>query len=105
MQSPRPARQNHKITSPRCRMCCLRFRSLALDEPSIRILTTAGAAQLASDLGYLSSIVMSLNVEYEDLDKWKEYVEMDDAAGRQKVKEVKGDSLLLNVARLRGWSS
>ncbi|KAJ3485285.1 hypothetical protein NLI96_g5053 [Meripilus lineatus] len=73
--------------------------------PSIRILTTSGAAQLASDLGYLSSIVMSLNVEYEDLDKWKEYVEMDDVAGRQKLKEVKGDSLLLNVARLRGWSS
>lgn len=73
--------------------------------PSIRILTNAGAAQLASDLGYLSSIVMSLNVEYEDLDKWKEYIEMDDATGRQKLRETKGDSLLLNVGRLRGWST
>ncbi|THG94756.1 hypothetical protein EW026_g6780 [Hermanssonia centrifuga] len=74
--------------------------------PSIRTLSGDGAAQLASDLGYLSSIVMALNIEDPDLDKWKEYVEMDDDAGRQRVQEASDDdSVLATVAKLRGWIS
>jgi conserved oligomeric Golgi complex subunit 7 len=74
--------------------------------PSIRSLSTSGAAQLASDLGYLSSIVMALNIEDPELDKWKEYVEIDDAAGRERLKDDSaGDGVLATVGKLRGWSS
>ncbi|TCD64026.1 hypothetical protein EIP91_004660 [Steccherinum ochraceum] len=73
--------------------------------PSIRALSPAGAAQLASDLGYLSSIVMALNVEYEDLEKWKEYAELDDGVGKGKVAERKGDAIFASVARMRGWNA
>ncbi|EKM56853.1 uncharacterized protein PHACADRAFT_254204 [Phanerochaete carnosa HHB-10118-sp] len=75
--------------------------------PGIRFLSSSGAAQLASDLGYLSSIVMALNIEDAELDKWKEYVEMDDAAGREKLKgeDAAGDAVLPTVARLRGWTT
>ncbi|KDQ11263.1 hypothetical protein BOTBODRAFT_68150 [Botryobasidium botryosum FD-172 SS1] len=37
--------------------------------PSIRTLSAPGAAQLASDLGYLANIIRALNVEWEDLDR------------------------------------
>ncbi|KIY74404.1 hypothetical protein CYLTODRAFT_439299 [Cylindrobasidium torrendii FP15055 ss-10] len=46
--------------------------------PSIQDLTPRGAAQLASDLGYLSNIVGALNVEGEDLSQWRRCVEADD---------------------------
>lgn len=75
--------------------------------PSIRFLSSSGAAQLASDLGYLSSIVMALNIEDGELDKWREYVDMDDAAGREKLKaeDAASDGVLSTVARLRGWTA
>ncbi|KAI0777552.1 Golgi complex component 7-domain-containing protein [Trametes elegans] len=80
--------------------------------PRIPKLTPAGAAQLASDLGYLSNIVMALNVESPELEKWREWVDMDDAAGRQKLKESreglasgeKEDAVMATVAKLRGWA-
>ncbi|KAI0325795.1 hypothetical protein GY45DRAFT_1374469 [Cubamyces sp. BRFM 1775] len=79
--------------------------------PRIAKLTPAGAAQLASDLGYLSNIVMALNVESPELEKWRESVDLDDMAGRQKLKEAreaatageKEDPILVTVAKLRGW--
>ncbi|KAI0689161.1 Golgi complex component 7-domain-containing protein [Cytidiella melzeri] len=74
--------------------------------PSIRALSTDGAAQLASDLGYLSSIVMALNIEDAELDKWKEYVEMDEVVGRERYREEGVDDGVLSVVgRLRGWGS
>lgn len=75
--------------------------------PGIRFLSASGAAQLASDLGYLSSIVMALNIEDPELDRWKEYVELDDAAGRERLKgeDAAGDVVLATVARLRGWTA
>lgn len=74
--------------------------------PGIRTLTPQGAAQLASDLGYLSSIVMALNIEDGELDRWKEYVEMEDAVGRERARDgVSEDSVLAQVARLRGWTA
>lgn len=77
--------------------------------PSIRALSSPrGAAQLASDLGYLSNIVRALNVEWSDLEKWKEYVEMSDDAGKERVKtEVSmsvDDQVFSVVAKIRGWT-
>ncbi|KAH9855679.1 Golgi complex component 7-domain-containing protein [Lenzites betulinus] len=80
--------------------------------PRIAKLTPAGAAQLASDLGYLSNIVMALNVESPELEKWREWVDVDDAAGREKLKEAreslspgeKEDTVEVTVAKLRGWA-
>ncbi|ORX36105.1 oligomeric Golgi complex subunit 7 [Kockovaella imperatae] len=43
--------------------------------PGIRNLSTSGSAQLASDLGYLSNAVRALDVEWEDLEKWREKIE------------------------------
>jgi hypothetical protein len=74
--------------------------------PSIASLSPTGAAQLASDLEYLSNIVRVLNVEYPELDKWKEFCEMDDEEGKRKfIEEDSMDRVLLNVGRLRGWNS
>ncbi|KAG0707200.1 Golgi complex component 7-domain-containing protein [Suillus ampliporus] len=56
--------------------------------PKIRTLSVAGAAQLSSDLG-------ALNVEYEELDRWKEYVGMNDEEGNR---------VLVSVAKMRGWT-
>ncbi|CAL1709346.1 unnamed protein product [Somion occarium] len=73
--------------------------------PSIRTLSSGGASQLASDLGYLSRTVMALNVESEELERWKEFVEVDDQTGKARVKENgRGDAVLNMVARLRGWN-
>lgn len=72
--------------------------------PKIRTLTTSGAAQLSSDLGYLSNIVRAINVEYEDLDRWKDYVSLVDEQGRVLLAERDGDLVLTHVARMRGWS-
>ncbi|KAI0703174.1 Golgi complex component 7-domain-containing protein [Earliella scabrosa] len=79
--------------------------------PRIGKLTPAGAAQLSSDLGYLSNIVMALNVESPELEKWREWVDVDDTDGRQKLKDAreglaageKEDPVIATVARLRGW--
>ncbi|KAJ8588614.1 hypothetical protein M405DRAFT_247009 [Rhizopogon salebrosus TDB-379] len=73
--------------------------------PKIRTLSVAGAAQLSSDLGYLSNIVRALNVEYEELDKWKEYVGMSDEEGKRMVRDnLHGDQVLMLVAKMRGWT-
>lgn len=72
--------------------------------PKIRTLTTSGTAQLSSDLGYLSNIVRAINVEYEDLDRWKDYSSVTDEEGRKMVAEKDGDSVLSHIARMRGWS-
>lgn len=72
--------------------------------PRISVLTAAGAAQLSSDLGYLSNIVRALNVEFEELEAWKEYADMDDDAGLRKVQESDPeDRVLQYIARMRGW--
>jgi len=69
--------------------------------PKISSLSISGAAQLASDLEYLGNIVRALNVESETLTKWRVYTEMDEGEMRIKLKETQ-DSVLLDVARLRG---
>ncbi|KAJ7703026.1 Golgi complex component 7-domain-containing protein [Mycena rosella] len=72
--------------------------------PNITTLSAAGAAQLGSDLGYLSTIVRALNVEFEDLDKWKEYTDLDDEEGRKLMAERETDAIFQNMCRMRGWS-
>ncbi|KAI9455416.1 Golgi complex component 7-domain-containing protein [Russula earlei] len=73
--------------------------------PSIRSLTTAGAAQLASDLGYLGNIVSALSVESKELTRWIEVVGVDDETGRAMVLDVDGaDSIFSSAARMRGWA-
>ena len=75
--------------------------------PRIRTLTPSGAAQLASDLGYLSTIVGALNAESEELVSWRECVGLSDEEGRKLVREGgmgEGREVLVNVARMRGWS-
>ncbi|KAJ4483221.1 oligomeric Golgi complex subunit 7 [Lentinula aciculospora] len=72
--------------------------------PRISRLNTGGAAQLASDLGYLSNVIRVLNVESEELEQWKEYVELKDDAGKVKVNTKNDEDRVLNhVARMRGW--
>ncbi|THV02443.1 hypothetical protein K435DRAFT_775627 [Dendrothele bispora CBS 962.96] len=72
--------------------------------PQIKSLTESGAAQLASDLAYLSPIVRALNVEFDELETWKEYVDLDDEAGKAKMKTADpSDHVLETVSRMRGW--
>ena len=71
--------------------------------PEIRVLSEAGAAQLTSDLGYLSNIVRALNVECEALERWKECVSLNDEEGRIKVGEGSGDDVFRMVAKMRDW--
>ena len=50
-------------------------------------------------------------VESSELEKWREWVDIDDFDGRQKLKEArealasgeKEDAVMTTVARLRGW--
>lgn len=74
--------------------------------PAIPSLTVAGAAQLSSDLEYLTNIVRALNVEHSALDKWKTYVAMDNVEGPKAVSEnlpSSSDPILERVAKMRGW--
>ncbi|KIY44451.1 hypothetical protein FISHEDRAFT_51354 [Fistulina hepatica ATCC 64428] len=71
--------------------------------PSITALTPMGAAQLASDLEYISNIVRALNVESEELEKWKRLVNMDDEDGRKEVEQGSAEATLTKVAVMRGW--
>ncbi|KAI6030293.1 Golgi complex component 7-domain-containing protein [Pisolithus marmoratus] len=74
--------------------------------PQIRVLTVAGSAQLAADLGYLSTIIRALGVEEGDLERWRTYVSMGDEAGRAEYSASENaDDVLRLVAKMRGWLS
>ncbi|KAG6831695.1 hypothetical protein H0H92_008338 [Tricholoma furcatifolium] len=69
--------------------------------PSIPTLSPSGAAQLASDLEYLSNIVRAINVEFPELDRWRDLVSLDDDEGKQRLLEADNiDHVLRVVARL-----
>ncbi|KAH9056793.1 Golgi complex component 7-domain-containing protein [Lactarius vividus] len=73
--------------------------------PSIDSLTSAGAAQLSSDLGYLGNIVNAVGVESKELGRWMEVVGMDEDTGKTAALEVNGsDPILVVVAKMRGWT-
>ena len=87
--------------------------------PTIRALTGTGAAQLAYDLGYLSTTVRALNVEWEPLEKWKSYCELSNEEGRKRYlgatgvtafasgldEKIELDDILKYVAKIRGWTT
>lgn len=82
--------------------------------PSIKTLSVHGAAQLASDLAYLSNIIRALNVEFDELERWREAVEIKDEEGKKKWEEAKkssstqqdgGKEVWDAVARMRGWDA
>lgn len=73
--------------------------------PRIPILTPLGAAQLSSDLGYLSNFVRAQFGEFADLETWRELAEMDDDEGKKRAKTGDSSDLIFeHMARLRGWS-
>ena len=75
--------------------------------PKIKTLTSTGAAQLSSDLGYLSNVVQALNVRSADLEKWKDLSDLSDEDGKRQAKDreiASGDQTFLTVAKMRGWT-
>ncbi|RXK39608.1 hypothetical protein M231_03110 [Tremella mesenterica] len=90
--------------------------------PKIKSLSTHGANQMGSDLGYLSNAVRALDVEWEELEKWKEIIGLDETGWREfnggdvEVKEGKvstatedkisgegKEEVWLKVGKMRGW--
>ncbi|PPQ99445.1 hypothetical protein CVT24_005252 [Panaeolus cyanescens] len=76
--------------------------------PSIQQLSYGGAAQLASDLEYLSNIVRALNVEHAALEQWKVYTSMNDEVGSKALQDMYAESsntntILERVGKMRGW--
>jgi len=75
--------------------------------PKIKTLTSTGAAQLSSDLGYLSNVVQALNVRSVDLEKWKDLSDLNDEDGKRQAKDrevTSEDQILSTVAKIRGWT-
>ncbi|EJU00574.1 hypothetical protein DACRYDRAFT_80789 [Dacryopinax primogenitus] len=76
--------------------------------PTIVLLSSAGAAQLASDLSYLSNIVRALNVEWDDLERWKELSELSDDEGKERLGLApleEQDAPMKSIAKMRRWTS
>lgn len=74
--------------------------------PGIAALSTPGAAQLSSDLEYLSNIVRALNVENEALERWRVAVNSEPEELRKEAREAMADGkdlVALRVAKMRGW--
>jgi hypothetical protein len=75
--------------------------------PTIPALTISGAAQLFSDLEYMSNIVRALNVEHVLLEKWKTYVGLSQEDILKLITEGGPagplDNVLDTVSKLRGW--
>ncbi|KAK0212852.1 oligomeric Golgi complex subunit 7 [Desarmillaria ectypa] len=63
--------------------------------PSIPTLSQAGSAQLSSDLGYLSNIVRAINIEFDDLERWRTCIDSEDGGGVE-------DRVWKEVNRMRG---
>jgi len=75
--------------------------------PKIKTLTSTGAAQLSSDLGYLSNVVQALNVRSVDLEKWRDLSDLSDEDGKRQMKDgevTTEDQIFLTVAKIRGWA-
>ncbi|KAH9029248.1 Golgi complex component 7-domain-containing protein [Lactarius pseudohatsudake] len=72
--------------------------------PSIGSLTSPGAAQLSSDLGYLGNIVNAVGVESKELGRWMEVVSMDEDTGKTTALVDGSDPILVVVAKMRGWT-
>jgi hypothetical protein len=71
--------------------------------PQISSLSKGGAAQLSSDLEYLSNIVRALNVESKELEEWRKYLSMDEEDGKQAFGQASANSVLWHVGKLQEW--
>ena len=69
--------------------------------PSIRSLSNSGAKQLEADLDYLSNAVRALDVEWEELEKWKEGVGMSIDELRLKARSGVDRSVLDKITRMK----
>jgi hypothetical protein len=69
--------------------------------PSIRSLSNSGAKQLEADLDYLSNAVRALDVEWEELEKWKEGVGLSVNELRQKARSGVDRSVLDKITRMK----
>jgi hypothetical protein len=69
--------------------------------PSIRSLSNSGAKQLEADLDYLSNAVRALDVEWEELEKWKEGVGMTVEDLRQSARRGGDRSVLDKIIRMK----
>jgi predicted nucleic acid-binding Zn-ribbon protein len=69
--------------------------------PSIRSLSNSGAKQLEADLDYLSNAVRALDVEWEELEKWKEGVGLSVDELRQKARSGVDRSVLDKITRMK----
>jgi hypothetical protein len=43
-------------------------------------------------------------MECEELDRWKDYVGLDEEEGRKKADEVSGDEVFVMVKRMKCWA-
>lgn len=68
-------------------------------------LSTQGAAQLASDLGYLVNVVRALDVDWAEGEEWREGMECKEVEDwRKRVKEGgSGTGVWEKVRGMRGW--
>lgn len=77
--------------------------------PSIKQLSNSGSAQLTSDLGYLSNAVRALDVEWDDLESWKDASGIvDEEEWKRKFREIReggeGEEVWRRAGSLRGWA-
>ena len=72
--------------------------------PAVTRLSRHGAAQLASDLGYISNVARALDVEApDDLEAWREALEADEGARREVELGPVERAVFERVARVRGF--
>ena len=74
--------------------------------PSLTRLSRHGAAQLVSDLSYISNVARALDVDSgAELEGWREAAEMDEDATRARLagEGLGSNEILEKVARIRGW--
>ncbi|EJD43059.1 hypothetical protein AURDEDRAFT_114889 [Auricularia subglabra TFB-10046 SS5] len=69
--------------------------------PNVRSLSAAGAKQLAYDLEYLGTVVRTFGVDGEELERWREVLDMDEGALR--LLEDGGGDVGKMVRKMRGW--
>jgi hypothetical protein len=69
--------------------------------PSIRSLSKTGAKQLEADLDYLSNAVRALDVEWEELEKWKEGVGLSLEELKAKARSGVDRSVLDKIMRMK----
>jgi hypothetical protein len=77
--------------------------------PRIQRLSNGGSAQLASDLAYLSNAVRAMDVEWDELERWKEATGVEaEEEYKKKFREAResgdGEEIWRRVGSLRGWS-